>query len=87
MDMSPAAKIQAEVLTLLHRVSRHPINPTPTSALVDDLGFDSLQVLEVVEELEEKFDISIPLNDVPSIRTVAQVVERVMSLVGEKARA
>jgi acyl carrier protein len=51
------------------------------SELVADLGFDSLQVLEVIAELEDRFDISIPLNDVPATRTVAQVVAQVARLV------
>ena len=46
-----------------------------------DLGFDSLQVLEAIAELEERFDISIPLNDVPVTRTVEQVVAQVSALV------
>ncbi len=46
-------------------VSPRPIEPTLASDLVTDLGFDSLQVLEVIAELEDRFDISIPLNDVP----------------------
>ena len=55
------------------------------SDLVADLGFDSLQVLEVIAELEDRFDISIPLNDVPATRTVAQVVAQVARLVEERS--
>ena len=55
--------------------------------LVSDLGFDSLQVLELVAELEDRFDISIPLNDVPSTRTVAHIVAQVARLVGERSNA
>ena len=57
------------------------------SDLVADLGFDSLQVLELVAELEDRFDVSIPLNDVPSTRTVAQIVAQVARLVGERPTA
>jgi acyl carrier protein len=49
--------------------------------LLADLGFDSLQVLELVGELEEHFDIAVPLNDLSRIRTVSQVVAEVRSLV------
>jgi len=66
-------------------VSRRPIEPTPDSDLVSDLGFDSLQVLEVIAELEDRFDVSIPLNDVPAARTVAQVVAQVTALVEGRA--
>ena len=58
-----------------------------TSDLAADLGFDSLQILEVVAELEDRFDISIPLNDVPAARTVAQVVAQVTALVNGAATA
>jgi acyl carrier protein len=39
----------------------------------------------VIAELEDRFDISIPLNDVPATRTVAQVVAQVMRLVDGRA--
>jgi acyl carrier protein len=67
-------------------VSRRPIEPSLNSDLVADLGFDSLQVLEVIAELEDRFDISIPLNDVPATRTVAQVVGQVTRLVEERSK-
>ena len=38
-----------------------------------DLGFDSLQVLELVGELEDHFNIAVPLNGLTHIRTVAQI--------------
>jgi len=70
---------------VLKNVSRRPIEPTLQSDLVADLGFDSLQVLEVIAELEDRFDISIPLNDVPATRSVAQVVEQVAQLLEDRA--
>ena len=38
-----------------------------------DLSLDSLAVMDLMMELEEKFDVSIPLNLVPEIRTVADL--------------
>ena len=76
-----------DTLDILKRISRRPIEPTLDSDLVADLGFDSLQVLEVIAELEDRFDISIPLNDVPATRTVAQVVAQVARLVEERPTA
>jgi acyl carrier protein len=75
------------VIDVLKNVSRRPIEPALTSDLVADLGFDSLQVLEVISELEDRFDISIPVDDVPSTRTVADVVEQVARLVEERSSA
>jgi len=80
-----AAQIEMGVIDVLKHVSRRPIEPTLENDLVADLGFDSLQVLEVIAELEDRFDISIPLNDVPATRTVAQIVAYVTRLVGAEA--
>ena len=81
------ARIQQGVVDVLKNVSRRPIEPTLDSDLVAELGFDSLQVLEVIAELEDRFDISIPLNDVPATRTVAQIVAQVTRLVAERGAA
>jgi acyl carrier protein len=85
-DRAPS-RIESGVIDVLKNVSRRPIEPSLSSDLVADLGFDSLQVLEVVAELEDTFDISIPLNDVPAIRTVSQVVAQVAALIDERANA
>ena len=77
-------RIEDGVLDVLNNVSRRPIEPTLDSDLVADLGFDSLQVLELIAELEDRFDISIPLDNVPATRTVAQVVDQVARLVDER---
>jgi acyl carrier protein len=82
-----SASLEHTVIDVLKNVSRRPIEPTMDSDLVADLGFDSLQVLELVAELEDRFDVSIPLNDVPSTRTVAQIVAQVARLVGERPTA
>ena len=87
MTCPAAAQIEEGVIDVLKNVSRRPIEPTLSSDLVADLGFDSLQVLEVIAELEDRFDISIPLNDVPATRSVAQVVAQVAGLVEERPTA
>ncbi|MEE8429361.1 MAG: acyl carrier protein [Gammaproteobacteria bacterium] len=38
--------------------------------LVAELGLSSLQVMELIERLEDDFDISIPLNILPEVRSV-----------------
>src|SRR5438552_12804224 len=69
------ARLEAEVIEIVKRVSSPPIEPTTESDLALDLGFDSLLVFELIAELEDRFDVSIPLNDIERIRTIAQVGE------------
>ena len=87
MPQPASAPIEDGVLDVLKTVSRRPIEPSLASDLVADLGFDSLQILEVIAELEDRFDISIPLNDVPATRTVAQVVAQVARLVEDRSNS
>ena len=44
------------------------------SKFSDDLGADSLDVVELVMSLEEKFDIEIPDEDAEKIATVADAI-------------
>jgi acyl carrier protein len=87
MAQPASTSLEDAVIDVLKNVSRRPIEPTLASDLVADLGFDSLQVLELIAELEDRFDVSIPLNDVPSTRTVAQIVAQVARLVAERPEA
>lgn len=48
-----------------------------SSSLVDDLGFDSLDGLEVVMAIEEEFDFEISDEDAERFETVQQLVDYV----------
>jgi acyl carrier protein len=48
---------------------------TMESSFVDDLGFDSLDVVEFLIGIEEEFDIEIPDSEAERINTVGQAVE------------
>jgi acyl carrier protein len=80
MDNSSTDRFERETIDILKRLSRKPIDPTPRSELTADLGFDSLQVLELVGELEDHFNIAVPLNSLTHIRTVAQIADEVRKL-------
>lgn len=47
---------------------------TPQASFVDDLGADSLDVVELVMGLEEEFDVEIPDEDAEKITTVQEAV-------------
>jgi acyl carrier protein len=73
--------VAAETLAILRRVCTKSVEPTMEAEVVRDLGLDSIQVLELVAELEDRFDISVPLNQLPQIRTVRQMVDQILLLV------
>ena len=47
----------------------------PDSDLVNDLGLESIKVMDLLMLLEDKFDISIPINILLDVRTPAQLME------------
>ena len=48
---------------------------TEDASFIDDLGADSLDIVELIMALEEKFDIEIPDEDAEKVSTVKDVVE------------
>lgn len=52
--------------------------------LVADLGLDSLKVMKILEAVEDQFDISIPLNVLPDVRTVQDFVLQIQKLYGDE---
>ena len=56
---------------------------TMDSVFVDDLGADSLDLVELIMALEEEFDMEIPDEDAEKITTVGDVVDYIKSRVDE----
>lgn len=49
------------------------------ASLIDDLGADSLDVVELIMALEEEFDIEIPDEEAENIVTVGDIVDYIKS--------
>ena len=58
---------------------------TAEASFVDDLGADSLDVVELVMALEEEFGVEIPDEDAERILTVGEAVKYIESHAGEHA--
>jgi acyl carrier protein len=57
----------------------------PEASFVDDLGADSLDLVELVMAMEEAFGMEVPDEDAEKLRTVKDVIEYVKAKVGDKA--
>ncbi|MCK4425431.1 MAG: acyl carrier protein, partial [Deltaproteobacteria bacterium] len=51
--------------------------------LVADLGLDSMAVMELLAAIEDRFDISIPLNILPDVRTLKDLALQIQQLMVE----
>lgn len=61
--------------TIAEQLSIESADITMESSFVDDLGADSLDIVELIMALETEFDIEIPDEDAEKITTVGSVVE------------
>jgi len=52
---------------------------TLESSFIDDLGADSLDIVELIMALEEEFDLEIPDEDAEKITVVGDVVDYIKS--------
>lgn len=48
---------------------------TEGSSITDDLGADSLDVVDLVMSIEDEFDVEIPEDQVENIKTVGDIVK------------
>ncbi len=60
---------------VVEQLNVNPDEVKEESKFVEDLGADSLDVVELVMALEEKFDIEIPDEDAEKIATVADAIK------------
>ncbi len=62
----------AELIVEQLGVSRDEV--VPEASFIDDLGADSLDIVELVMAMEEEFDVEIPDDDAEKIQTIGDAV-------------
>ena len=55
-----------------------------TSDLVNEVGLSSLQLMELVELIEDRFDVSFPLNDLADVRTITDLANAIERLTARR---
>jgi len=61
-------------------VSREDV--VPKASFIEDLGADSLDIVELVMSLEESFDLEIPDQDAERIRTIGDALAYLQERLG-----
>jgi acyl carrier protein len=81
-----------EVLRVTSDLVRHRADPAkvppaiaPTDRIQEDLGLDSLAVMELASDVEARFGVSIPPEMYDAIHTVAELARAVMDLQASRA--
>jgi acyl carrier protein len=80
----PRALPRAEVIReICHHLAPFQVGEKPitgSTVIAKDLTIDSLAIMDMVMELEDRFDISIPMNVIAEIHTVDQLADTIQEL-------
>ena len=66
--------------SVLEKHNKGGVTLSETTELVADIGLGSLEVMEFVEKIEDRFDISIPLNILPDVNTLGDFARKLHEL-------
>jgi acyl carrier protein len=82
-NMAEGRDITAEVKKIIkEQLDVDEADIKPESTFIDDLGADSLGLVELVLAFEEAFEIDIPDEDTEQIRTVQDAVDYIEKHIG-----
>jgi len=75
--------VLAKTLAIITQLVREDATIAEDVALQAELGMTSLQVMELVLEIEDEFDISFPLNRLPEIHTARDLSHEVVAVLAQ----
>ncbi len=78
--MPDRAAIFARIGELIEPLNKKHIAVAEGTTFADDLELDSLTVMDLVANIEDEWDIVLPLNLLPELETVGQVADAVAKL-------
>jgi acyl carrier protein len=79
--VGPPEKVTREAISAIFaQVLGHSVNINEHTDIVEDLGMDSLGVMNFVMAIEDFYDISIPLDRIAQIQTVGDLIHAVEDL-------
>lgn len=75
--------IREDIATALRETTGRAVSFTDDTAIAEDLNLDSLAIMDFVMALEDRYDISIPLDRIAEVRTIRDLIAVVTSLRAE----
>lgn len=74
--------IREIIFDTLRQALQKPVELSDQTNIVNDLGLDSVAVMDFVMEIEDRLDISVPLDRIAEIETLGDLVATVRTLKG-----
>jgi acyl carrier protein len=82
--MTDRATVYARIIELIEPLNLKRVALTETTSFAGDMEMDSLTVMDLVANMEDEWDILIPLNMLPDLENIGQVADAVHGLVAKK---
>lgn len=76
-------EIFEKICALITPFNNKKIAISPDTTFSVDLELDSLMVMDLLSEIEDEFDITIPLNMLPDLETIGQFTDAVQKLLSK----
>ena len=70
------------IIAALVKTLPTPVSVTTETNITRDLGLDSLAVMDFVMVLEDKFDVSIPMERIAEVETIGDLARTISELRG-----
>ena len=78
--MHSREEILGQLYELIEPHSEQPIVLSEQTRMMDDVGLDSMKVMELVMQIEDNFDVSVPLNILPDVNTIGEFASHLETL-------
>jgi acyl carrier protein len=75
-----ASNIEPQILELLARRIPPGVNVSADTQIVGGLGLDSVAILDFIMDIEDRFDISIPLDRIAEVQTLGELTRAIEAL-------
>ncbi|MCP4215832.1 MAG: acyl carrier protein [bacterium] len=78
-----AFTLQELIEVVCLQIQKNPTTVSPDTKLVDDLGIDSITIVNIVSELSDRFDVVFEDIDFESAETIAQIHTSLLNSIEE----
>ena len=78
--MQSKEEILDQLFELIQPYSEQPIVLGEQTRIMDDVGLDSMKVMELVMQIEDHFDVSVPLNILPDVTSIGEFAKHLETL-------
>lgn len=83
--MATLESVQSDIIRLLGEKVEGEVDLKPETNIVADTGLDSVSVMDFVFELEDEFEITVPMDRISDVKTVQQLSEAIYAIIQEKS--